>query len=148
MTLSTIAVTGSLFAYDGTNANYLNGFYSHMTQKACADSTLFLTGDAVMKMFKDGKKFIMIDVRTEAEAGIVSLSSKNSKHIPIARLFEKENLDTLPTDIPIVIVCHSGTRATFAAMGLKQIGFADTHVLKGGLIALAESNTPKAAPMK
>jgi rhodanese-related sulfurtransferase len=47
-----------------------------------------------------------------------------------------------------MIVCHSGTRATLAAIGLKQLGFKKAHVVKGGLIALAAANNPKNAPLK
>jgi rhodanese-related sulfurtransferase len=101
-----------------------------------------------MKLFRDKEKFTLLDVRTEGENAIVSVSSNNAIHIPVEHLFEKANLDRLPTDQPIIIVCHSGTRATIVAMGLQQIGFAKVHVLKGGLVALAEANDPKNAPVK
>ncbi|HHB93963.1 MAG TPA: rhodanese-like domain-containing protein, partial [Campylobacterales bacterium] len=63
------------------------------------------------------------------------------------KLFQKENLDKLSTDKPIVVVCHSGTRATLAGIGLKRVGFKQVHILKGGLIALAKANNPKNAPI-
>ncbi|MDD2451765.1 rhodanese-like domain-containing protein [Sulfurovum sp.] len=135
-------------AYDTKKAENLDAFYSHMTQKACADSKLFTTGEEVMKMFKEKAKFTLLDVRTAGENAVVSVSSQNAMHIPVKNLFEKANLDRLPTDQPIIIVCHSGTRATIVAMGLQQIGFGKVHVLKGGLVALAEANNPKNAPIK
>ncbi len=102
----------------------------------------------VMKMLRDKKTFTLLDVRTDGEANIIALSGQNAMHISIDKLFKKENLDKLPTDKPIVIVCHSGTRATLAAIGLKRIGFKKVHVLKGGLVALAKANDPKNAPLK
>ena len=42
----------------------------------------------------------------------------------------------LPTDKPIVVMCHSGTRATAAATALRQIGFDETYVVKGGFTRL------------
>lgn len=138
----------SASAYDTTKAENLDAFYSHMTQQACADSKLFTTGEEVMKMFKEKAKFTLLDVRTAGENAVVSVSSQNAMHIPVKNLFEKANLDRLPTDQPIIIVCHSGTRATIVAMGLQQIGFGKVHVLKGGLVALAEANNPKNAPIK
>ncbi|HHC11000.1 MAG TPA: rhodanese-like domain-containing protein, partial [Campylobacterales bacterium] len=78
---------------------------------------------------------------------VIALSGKNSIHIPIEKLFQKENLDKLSTDKPIVVVCHSGTRATLAGIGLKRVGFKQVHILKGGLIALAKANNPKNAPI-
>ena len=146
--LATAVFAVSASAYDTAKAENLNNFYSHLTQQACADSKLFTTGEDVMKMFRDKAKFTLLDVRTTGENAVVSISSENAMHIPVKNLFEKANLEKLPTDQPIIIVCHSGTRAVMVAMGLKQIGFAQVHVLKGGLVALADANNPKNAPIK
>lgn len=146
--LSMVLFVVNASAYDAVKAENLDNFYSHMTQKACADSKLFTTGEAVMKMFRAKTKFMLLDVRTTGENAIISISAKNALHIPVENLFEKANLDTLPTDQPIIIVCHSGTRATIVAMGLKQIGFKQVHVLKGGLVALADADNVKNTPMK
>lgn len=142
-----LAVLGTnAMAYDATKAEELNHFYSHMTQKTCADSKLFVKAKDTMKMIRDNN-VTLLDVRTIGEAGVIALSGKNSLHIPIKDLFQKENLDKIPTKKPIVVICHSGTRATLAAIGLKRIGFKKIHVLKGGLIALARANNPKNAPI-
>ena len=147
-TVSILLLTLSANAYDATKAKDFNAFYSHMTQKACADSKLFIKAKDVMKMLRDKKPFTMLDVRTDGEASVISLSGDNALHLPINVLFKKENLDKLPTDKPIVVVCHSGTRATLAAIGLKRVGFKKVHVIKGGLVALAKANNPKNAPIK
>ncbi len=147
-TLAFLTLTMGLHAYDATKAQSLDTFYSHMTQKACADSKLFVKAVDVMKLLRNNKPVTLLDVRTDGEASVISLSGKNALHIPIEHLFEKSNLDKLPTDKPVMIVCHSGTRATLAAMGLKQIGFKNVHVVKGGLIALAKADNPKNAPVK
>jgi len=146
-TIVALLLTVGANAYDDKKAEELNTFYSHMTQKACADSKLFVKAVDVMKLLKDKKPLLMLDVRTDGEASVISLG-ENSAHMPIESLFKKENLDKLPSDKPIMIICHSGTRATLAAMGLKRIGFKNVHVVKGGLIALAKANNPKNAPAK
>lgn len=149
--LSTVAfalLTISAQAYDDAKAKELNKFYAHMTQKACADSKLFIKATEVMKQLKDKKDIMLLDVRTDGEASVIALSGDNAVHMPISELFKKENLDKLPTDKPIMVVCHSGTRATLAAIGLKRIGFKKIHVIKGGLVALAKANNPKNAPTK
>ncbi len=135
-------------AYDAQQAALFDGFYSKMTQEACANSTLFIDGEETMKRLRDKSDMLLLDVRTDGEASVLALSAPNSLHIPLASLFQKANLDRLPADRLIVIVCHSGTRATMAAMALKQLGFKQTRVLKGGMIALAEANNPKNAPLK
>ena len=138
----------NLMAYDAEKAEELNKFYSHMTQKACADSKLFIKAEDALKMLREKKVFSFLDVRTDGENNILSLSGENALHIPINVLFQKENLAKLPVDQPIVVVCHSGTRATLAAIGLKRLGFKKIHVLKGGMVTLAKANNPKNAPLK
>jgi len=141
-------LTLSTQAYDANKAASLNTFYSHMTHKACANSKLFIKGVDVMKMLQQKKPLLLLDVRTDAEAAIVGLTGDNALHISLDRLFHKESLDKLPTDRPVIVVCHSGIRATMAAMGLKQLGFKNIQVLKGGIVALAKADTPKNAPLK
>ena len=141
-------VSMNLMAYDAEKAEELNKFYAHMTQKACADSKLFIKADDTLKMLREKKAFSFLDVRTDGENNILALNGENALHVPINVLFQKENLAKLPLDQPIVVVCHTGTRATLAAIGLKRLGFKKVHVLKGGMVALAKANSPKNAPLK
>jgi rhodanese-related sulfurtransferase len=99
-------------------------------------------------MLREGKEFTFLDVRTDGEASVIKLNGKNALHIPIDTLFTPKNLDKLPTNKPLIVVCHSGTRATMAAVGLKELGFKNVQVLKGGLISLAIANNPKNAPVQ
>jgi len=146
--IAAAALTSSAFAYDTAKAAEFNGFFSHMTHKACANSTLFVKADDVMKMLRDAKPMLLLDLRTEGEASVVGLGTAGSRHVPVEHLFEKANLNALPTDRPIILVCCSGSRATMAAMGLKMIGIKNVQVLKGGIVALAASDTTKNAPLK
>jgi rhodanese-related sulfurtransferase len=147
--LSTAILSTATMAYDTILAQKVNNkFYSHMTQKTCANSKLFTTAENVMKMLRENKAFIFLDVRTDAEANVIKLSGENALHIPVESLFQAKNLNKLPTDKKIILVCHSGTRATMVAVGLKEIGFKNIQVLKGGLISLAVANNPKNAPLK
>ncbi len=144
--LSTLAL--NVFAFDTNKAESFDAFYSHMTQKACAASKLFIDGDEVMQMLREEKRFTFLDIRTKGEMAVLGLKTVNTIEMPLEHLFEKENLAKLPTDALIVVVCHSGTRATMAVASLKMLGFKDTRVMKGGMIGLAQGNTPKNAPMK
>ncbi len=138
----------SAFAYDTDKAKSFNNFYENFTQKACASSKLFIDADEVMKELRNNTKITLLDIRTRGEHAVISIGLKNSIYIPIKDLFKKENLDKLPTDRTIVVVCHSGTRAVLAAIGLKQIGIENTRVLKGGLVSLATANNPRNAPLR
>ena len=42
----------------------------------------------------------------------------------------------------VIVVCASGTRATFAAATLKHLGYADPVVLEGGLKAWMDAGLP------
>lgn len=142
------ALTTSLSAFDTKKADDLNKFFSHMTQKACADSTLFISAEETLKMIREGQNIVYLDVRTEGEHSIVAITEPNALFIPIETLFQAKNLQKLPQDAKIMIVCHSATRATMAAIGLKQIGIKNVQVVKGGIVGLSEATSVKNAPMK
>jgi rhodanese-related sulfurtransferase len=146
--LSALSLGSSAFGYDSATAAKFDAFYSHMTQKACANSTLFISAESVMKMLREQKPLLLLDVRTQAEADVVALSTPAALNIPMEHLFEKASLDKLPTDRPILIVCHSGSRATMAAVSLKMSGIKNVQVVKGGIIALATADSTKNAPQK
>lgn len=143
-----LALSSSAMAYDQAMAAKLNGFYSKLTQKACSNPQLFIKSEAVMAMIRDNAKFTLLDIRTKGEHDVIALNTPNELFIPTEMLFTKESLDKLPTDRPIVIVCHSGTRAGLAAAGLKVLGFNNIKVLVGGLAALAVADNPKNAPLR
>jgi len=104
---------------------------------------MLIDADSTMKMLKKKEDFVLLDIRTPNETGVVGLRTKNTLEIPFDLLFEKENLDRLPTDKPIVIICYSGSRALQAATSLEMIEFKNAKVLYGGIIALAKSDSIK-----
>jgi len=144
--LATLSFT--VEAYDKDQAQNLAKFYAGFNQKALADSKLFIKAPDMLKLIREKKEYLLLDVRTTGEHSVLALSDKNAMHIEIKDLFEAKNLEKLPTDRPIVVACHSGTRGIMAALNLKQIGFKNVQVLKGGLMALAEANTVKNAPLR
>jgi rhodanese-related sulfurtransferase len=94
---------------------------------------------------KAGEPLFVVDVRTPGETGIYGFRAPAGMVAPLPTLFAPETLDRLPTDRKIVVVCKGGHRAMAAAVGLRQIGFDDVYVLKGGLKALAAHLSPKTA---
>lgn len=141
-----MSITAS--AYDTEKAKSLDKFYSNFTQKACANSKLFIKADEVMKMLRDETKMTVLDIRTEGEHAVLALGLKNSLFIPIKDLFKKENLEKLPSDEPIYILCYSGSRALLAAAGLKQIGIKNVRVIEGGIVDLAKADNTLNAPLR
>ena len=77
---------------------------------------------------------------------MVSLVGSDAIQLPLDQLFLKQNLDTLPTDTPIVVICRTGARAAAAAILLRSIGFENAKFLMGGMVDLVTKLTPKTAP--
>ncbi len=144
--VSTMAV--NVIAYDANKAKEYDKFYSNFTQKACAQSKLYIDGEETMKLIQEKKKFTFLDVRTEGELSVVGIKTPNTLEIPVEHLFEEANLDKLPKEELIVIVCYSGSRAVMVAASLKMIGFKNVRVMKGGIVGLAQGNSVKNAPIK
>ncbi len=80
----------------------------------------------------------LIDVREPAEYAALRLA--DSTLIPLSTL--EERAPSLDQARPIVLVCHSGSRAAQAARSLEARGFADVRVLAGGLQAWKRLGLP------
>jgi rhodanese-related sulfurtransferase len=92
-----------------------------------------------------GEPIVALDIRTPAEAGIFGMTLPGSLAIPLSELFTPGNLQRIPTDRPVVVVCKTGTFAAAATTALRGIGFDDVYVLYGGLDALAKYLNPNTA---
>ncbi len=133
----------NLSAYDADMAKKINKTFSHYSLENLNNSKMLVDAETVMKMLKKKEDFLFLDIRTINEIGVVGLRTDNTLEIPFDVLFQKENLDRLPKEQAIVIVCHSGNRALQAATSLEMIGFKNAKVLYGGIMALAKSDSTK-----
>ena len=82
----------------------------------------------------------LIDVREESEYSGILGHIRSSKHIPLDQLLA--NVEQLSKEIPIVIVCRSGTRSAQAAVLLKREGFTEVANLAGGMINWQTNQLP------
>ena len=133
----------NLSAYDADMAKKINKTFSHYSLENLNNSKMLVDAETVMKMLKKKEDFLFLDIRTINEIGVVGLRTDNTLEIPFDVLFQKENLDRLPKEKAIVIVCHSGNRALQVATSLEILGFKNAKVLYGGIIALAKSDSTK-----
>lgn len=83
-----------------------------------------------------GMEYVTVDIRTPGETQFFTGNLPGHLVIPLNELFQEDQLAKLPEDQPIVVLCKSGTRATAAATALRDVGFEQTYVLKGGLKGL------------
>ena len=103
---------------------------------------------------KGGKEFITLDIRTPGETKLFTGNLPGHLVIPLSKLFERDQLNRLPTDKPIVVICQTGHRAVAAVTALRHVGFENTYFLAGGFKGLSaylgapEANKPLKAKAK
>jgi monothiol glutaredoxin len=93
-------------------------------------SVKHLSAPELKAMIDSGQPFELIDVRTDYEREIASISG--------ARLLDKASHDallTLPKETTFVFQCHHGIRSQAAAEYFLQLGFTDIFNLDGGIDA-------------
>lgn len=77
-----------------------------------------------------GEKVFVLDVREDDE--VAAWAFPGAHHIPLGELTDRTA--ELPTDEPIVVVCHSGVRSAVAAEALVRAGWPAAN-LAGGVVA-------------
>lgn len=146
-----ISVLGAnAFAYDAEMAKKFDAMYSKFTPKVLANPapTIEASGDDLMKMIRDRERFTILDARTPAEMEIIGMKLPNTLEIPMHEVFKEENLNRLPTDQKLILLCHSGSRVTMMAAGLLMLGFDNVVILKGGIKAVAVAVGSDTVPVK
>jgi len=88
---------------------------------------------ALAKMRRDGIEHTVLDIREPVEIAICSLD--DSVLIPMQRV--PQELQTLPRDRPLVVVCHHGSRSAMVTDYLRKSGFENAWNLAGGIDAWA-----------
>ena len=133
------------WSYDVVMAQSYEKLFSTVAGAKAGKELHLIKPDAFIEDLKKGKKYLAIDVRTPNESFVYTVSLPGSLRIPINELFTTKNLDRLPEDEPIVILCKSGARATAAGTALRHIGYKNVYILKGGFKALVSYLDPKVA---
>lgn len=146
------AVLASLVSFGVAAAGYdveLAASYAKLFEPAVGAKTgkalHMMTPDQLVKDLQAGKQIVALDIRTPNEFGVFGLTIPGSIEIPINEVFLPENLQHIPQDKTVVVVCKSGTRATAVGTALRHVGFEKIYVLKGGLMALSKYLGPKTA---
>jgi rhodanese-related sulfurtransferase len=101
--------------------------------------------EALMNTIKRGEPVATIDVRTPAEAKVFTTVLPDNLSIPLNELFLPANLERIPTDRTVVVICKSGIRAAAAGTALRHIGFDQVFILEGGFKALIDYLDPMTA---
>jgi rhodanese-related sulfurtransferase len=134
--LTGLLLAAPVSAYDQSGADEYAQMFAPVQGPKAGKELHLLKPEQFVNEVKAGKQFVTVDVRTPGETKFFTGNLPGHLVIPLSELFKHEQLAKLPTDKPIVVMCKSGTRATAAATALRQIGFKDTYVLKGGFKGL------------
>lgn len=81
---------------------------------------------------------VLLDVREATELAICSVPA--ARHIPMGQI--PANLDQLPRDRDILVMCHHGVRSLRVTYFLRQHGFDRVANVAGGIDAWAEQVDP------
>jgi molybdopterin/thiamine biosynthesis adenylyltransferase/rhodanese-related sulfurtransferase len=92
--------------------------------------------EAERRMREEGWEPFVLDVRSKAEAAIVSLPFVN---LQAAHRGVESIVGALPTDRDILVHCKSGVRSRAACKTLAHLGFARLFSLDGGILGWAKS---------
>jgi rhodanese-related sulfurtransferase len=127
------------FSYDAELAKKMDAMFSQMTPEVLKQKPCQIDANQLFEMIKKKEDFVILDVRTPQEQSITGITWKNTLNIPMHEVFKPENLNRLPKDKKIVVVCHSGDRAAAVVTGLRAIGFNNAYQFKGGIKELADA---------
>jgi rhodanese-related sulfurtransferase len=126
------------FSYDAKLAKKLDAMFSQMTPEVLKQRPCQIDANQLFEMIKKKEDFVILDIRTPQEQSITGITWKNTLNIPMHEVFKPENLNKLPKDKKIVVICHSGDRAAAVVTGLRAIGFHNAYQFKGGIKELAD----------
>ena len=83
------------------------------------------------EMRSDGTSHTLLDVREPYEVAICTI--EDSVSLPMQQV--PRQLDTLPSDQPLIVMCHHGMRSDMVTNFLRRNGFDNVWNLAGGIDA-------------
>ncbi len=90
-------------------------------------------------MRTEKKPHMLLDIREPQEVAAGAI--EGSVHIPMNTI--PNNLDRLPKDVPLVVMCHVGGRSAQVTHWLRAQGYDNAVNLDGGIVAWAAEIDPK-----
>jgi sulfur-carrier protein adenylyltransferase/sulfurtransferase len=101
-------------------------------------NSLEITAGELAERIERGEPLLLLDVREPYEWETGHL--ENSQHIPMRQI--PAQVDSLPRDTEIVVMCRSGQRSANVQQYMLNSGFQKVKNLAGGLMAWAREVDP------
>jgi len=114
-------------------------FLSLMTREVQKKGDIRISAKTLVKKMVKGEKLTLVDIRTPEEQALTRVTGSLS----IQMTDIMKNLDRIPTDGTVVIICHSSPRAIIVTTALRILGYNNVYALKGGIMAIANLNAKK-----
>jgi rhodanese-related sulfurtransferase len=92
-------------------------------------------------MRKSGESHLLLDVREEWESRTAAI--REARLVPMSNV--PSAIDSLPRDVPLVVMCHHGGRSLRVVTWLRAQGFANAVNLQGGIDAWSRRVDPTVA---
>ncbi len=121
-------------------AKRCHGLLSLIDREVQKKGDLRISAKQLVTLMRAGEKVSLIDVRTPQERVFAIPTKAISIQIPEIM----NNLDRIPHDGVVVIICHSGPRAVIVTTALRIAGYDNVYALNGGIMSLADINAKKA----
>lgn len=137
-----MSVASTAWSYDTEMAQSYAKLFAPAEGGKVGKELHFINPEGFIKNLQAGKEYVALDVRTSGEAAMLGITMPGSMAIPLNELFKEENIQRIPTDKMVVIICKSGARATVAGTALRHIGFDNVYILKGGFQELSAAYGP------
>lgn len=104
--------------------------------------TVRVTAQTLAEQLEDEPRPFVLDVRTDGERREGSI--EGSVHVPLSRLLDE--LDAVPADRDVVVVCGSGYRSSIATSLLQRDGRERVTDMIGGMAAWSASRLATGTP--
>ena len=116
----------------GIQTFYLDGGINSVSESLESSSYPVITSQELSEKLATNEDIYLLDVREPDE--LLKSKIDASVNIPLAEIFKPNQIDEIPTDKPVVVICGSGNRATIASYALAQEDI-DFQILEGGINA-------------
>ena len=105
--------------------------YKPIYQEFNIEGVPHITPQNALKELQNGTA-ILIDVREEPEFKLESIPLNDVFYYPMSGIVEQ--LQNIPSDKPIIVVCNAGVRSSKVVNLLNRNGFINSVNLDGGII--------------
>ena len=133
------------WSYDAAAAKGYGDMFAPAKGGAVGKKIHLIPAEKFVDKVKEKTPLVVLDIRTPVEQSIMGITLPGTLNIPLNEVFSKANLDSIPTDKMVVVVCQAGVRATAIGTALRHVGFKNVYILKGGMKGLIGYLGPKQA---